>query len=65
LKAKVSISVDFDVLNLVDKHRGIANRSAFINYALKIGLKTYLANQDRRKGAAPCQEATATKACAN
>jgi hypothetical protein len=64
LKAKVSISVDSEVLSLVDKHRGIANRSAFVNYVLKIGMKSYLENQAKRRGVIPCLDATVTKTCA-
>jgi metal-responsive CopG/Arc/MetJ family transcriptional regulator len=65
LKARISISLDLEVLNTVDKNRGIANRSAFVNYLLKKGLKTYAANQAKKRGDVPCLDATATKNCAD
>jgi hypothetical protein len=65
LKAKVSVSVDSEVLSLVDKHRGIANRSAFVNYVLKIGMKSYLENQAKRRGVIPCLGVTVTKTYAD
>ena len=51
MKAKVAFTVDQDVLKEIDRLRGIAGRSAFINHVLKIGLRAYIANekQNRRR----------------
>lgn len=54
MKAKVAFTVDQDVLKEIDRLRGIAGRSAFINHILKIGLRTYSAEekQTRRRDSA-------------
>jgi len=49
MKAKVAFTVDQDVLKEIDRLRGIAGRSAFINLVLKIGLRTYIANEKQAK----------------
>jgi len=58
MKAKVAFTVDQDVLKEIDRLRGIAGRSAFINHVLKIGLRTYIANEKqtkRRESTCPSQ----------
>ena len=58
MKAKVAFTVDQDVLKEIDRLRGIAGRSAFINHVLKIGIRTYIASEKqakRRESTCPSQ----------
>jgi metal-responsive CopG/Arc/MetJ family transcriptional regulator len=50
MKAKVAITVDQEVLKEIERLRGIANRSAFANHILKLGLKTYKTAEKKPKG---------------
>ena len=49
MKAKVAFTVDQDVLREIDRLRGIAGRSAFINHILKIGLRAYITIEKQAK----------------
>jgi metal-responsive CopG/Arc/MetJ family transcriptional regulator len=49
MKAKVAITVDQEVLKEIERLRGIANRSAFANHILKLGLKTYKTAEKKPK----------------
>jgi metal-responsive CopG/Arc/MetJ family transcriptional regulator len=50
MKAKLSITVDKEVVKEIDHLRRIANRSAFANYILKLGLKTYKTEEKIARG---------------
>ena len=45
MKSKVSFTVDQAVLKEIDQLRDFANRSAFANHILKLGLKEYKAGK--------------------
>ena len=58
MKAKVAFTVDQDILKEIDRLRGIAGRSAFINHILKIGLRAYITIEKqakRRESTCPAQ----------
>jgi len=48
-KTRVTISIDKDIVNDIDKVRGIATRSAFLNTFLKRNLSFRTANEILRR----------------
>jgi metal-responsive CopG/Arc/MetJ family transcriptional regulator len=58
MKKKIAVTVDKEVYKQIEDMRGIANRSAFTNHILKLGLKAY--NLEKSKERVPqCQQKTA------
>jgi len=50
MKVKASLTLDQEVLREIERLRGLANRSAFANHVLKLGLKAHKAIE-KQKGA--------------
>jgi len=54
MKSKIAVTVDKEVLGEMDRLRGMATRSAFVNHILKLGLKAFKETQpNRRESACP------------
>ena len=45
MKAKIAITVDQEVLKEINRLRGMATRSTFVNHILTLGLKTCKAKE--------------------
>ncbi len=53
MKAKITFTVDQEVIKEIDAHRGLATRSAFANQALKLGLRAYKATNRQTRAPYP------------
>lgn len=58
MKKKIAVTVDQEIYKKIEDLRGIANRSAFTNHILKLGLKAYNMEKSKEKGP-QCPQKTA------